>query len=38
MGRLLTEGHYYIAMALSDHYIARLLPLKRDKNLELLKC
>jgi len=38
IGRLLIEGYYYIVVALSDRYIVKPLPLKRDENLELLKC
>jgi len=37
MGRLLTEGRHYIVVALANRYVARLLPLKKDENLELLK-
>jgi len=35
--RLLTKGCYYIVMALADRYITKPLPLKRNKNLELLE-
>jgi len=36
-GHLLTEGCHYIIVALADRYVARPLPLRRDKNLELLE-
>ena len=36
-GYLLTEGRYYIVVALVDRYIAGPLPLRRDDNSELLE-
>ena len=37
MGYLSTEGCHYMVVALVDRYVTGPLPLKRDKNSELLE-